>query len=69
MAESHVVSALREKRARLAGDLKAAQFRVIALRIDLGCVDRCLEIFGSDPTTIEAKVTNKKSPAGIPKGV
>lgn len=70
MAESHVLSALREKRARLAGELKAAQLRVMALRVDLGCVDRCLAIFSSDiaPESIEAKVTFRKSPAGLPKG-
>jgi len=50
--------------------LKAAQLRVIALKIDLGCVDRCLEIFRADiaPELIEAKTTFGKSPAGLPKG-
>ena len=70
MAEAHVLSALKEKRARLAGELKAAQLRVCALRVDLGAVDQCLAIFGSDitPDAIEPKVTNGKSPAGLPKG-
>ena len=70
MAESHVLSALKEKRARLAGELKAAQWRVIALRIDLGSVDECLRIFASDvdPKAIVPKVTFGKSPAGLPKG-
>ena len=68
MAETHVLSALKEKRARLAGELKKTQVRVMALRVDLGCVERCLEIFGADPQIIEAKVTFGKSPAGLPKG-
>ncbi len=64
------MSALKEKRARLAGELKVAQLRVCALRVDLGAVDQCLAIFGSDvaPDAIEPKVTNGKSPAGLPKG-
>jgi hypothetical protein len=68
MAETHVLSALKEKRARLAGELKKTQLRVMALRVDLGCVDRCLEIFGADPATIESKPTNGQSPALLPKG-
>ena len=70
MAESHVISALVEKRARLAGELRSAQFRVMALRVDLGCVDQCLSLFRSeiDPANIPAKVTFGKSPAGLPKG-
>jgi hypothetical protein len=61
---------LKDKRARLAGELKAAQLRVIALRVDLGSVDNCLRVFGSeiDPATIPAKVTNGKSGLGLPKG-
>ena len=70
MAETHVLSALKEKRARLAGELKATQLRVCALLIDLGAVDQCLQIFGSDvhPDAIEPKVTFDKNPAGLPKG-
>lgn len=70
MAEIHVLSALREKRARLAGELQKAQWQVIALRSDLASVDQCLKIFVKDfdPATIPAKVTNEKSPAGLPKG-
>jgi len=69
MAESHVLSALKEKRARLAGELQAAQLRVIALKVDLGSVDNCLKIFDRniDPEAIPAKTTRK--PTGwLPKG-
>jgi len=70
VTDSHVIAALKEKRARLAGELKAAELRVVALRIDLGCVEECLRIFGSeiDPATIDPKVTFGKNPAGLPKG-
>jgi hypothetical protein len=70
MAEAHVLSALKDKRARLAGELKAAQWRVIALRCDLASVDQCLKVFAAevDPKALPAKVTNGKSPAGLPKG-
>ena len=69
MADSHVLSALKEKRARLAGELQAAQLRVIALKVDLGSVDNCLKIFDKniEPWTIPAKSTRK--PTGwLPKG-
>jgi len=68
MAESHVLSALKEKRARLAGELKAAQLRVMALRVDLASVDNCLRIFHCevDPATIPPKVTFAQSQ--LPKG-
>lgn len=71
MADSHVLAALKEKRARLAGELKSAQLRVMALRVDLGSVDNCLRIFGCeiDPETIEAKPTFGKNPAGLRKGL
>jgi hypothetical protein len=70
MAEAHVLTALKEKRARLAGELKAAQLRVMALRSDLGSVDNCLRIFDAnlDPDDIEPKVTVARDPAWLPKG-
>ena len=70
MTESHVVHALKEKRARLAGDLKAAQGRVAQIRADLAAVDACLRIFRADvaPEQITPKVTLGKNPAAVPKG-
>ncbi|HEX3667170.1 MAG TPA: hypothetical protein VHU23_18250 [Rhizomicrobium sp.] len=70
MIESAVLTALKDKRARLAYDLKEAELRVVALRTDLASVDNCLRIFGSDidPETIRAKITQGKSPANLPKG-
>ena len=68
MTDSHVLSALKEKRARLAGELQVTKLRAIALQCELGSVDDCLRIFRSDidPTTIPAKVT--LAPSQLPKG-
>jgi hypothetical protein len=70
MAESHVVHALKEKRARLAGDLKAAQGRVVQIRADLASVDACLRMFRGDldPEQITPKATFGKNPVAVPKG-
>jgi hypothetical protein len=70
MAETHVLSALKEKRARLMGELKTAELRVAALKADLTSVGHCLRIFGSDvePEDIAAKVTLGKNSANLPKG-
>ena len=48
MAETHVISALREKRAELSGELIAAEKRIIQLRADLESLDGALRVF--DPT-------------------
>jgi hypothetical protein len=68
MADTHVVSALKDKRARLAGELEACKLRVTALTVELGSVDNCLRIFRSDvdPAMIPAKVTLTQSQ--LPKG-
>jgi len=48
MSTTHVVSALRAKRAELSGEVLATQKRLEKLRDDLDAVDRTLRIF--DPT-------------------
>jgi hypothetical protein len=70
MPEKHVVSALIERRARVAGELKKAAFRVMALRADLAAIDSCIRMFKEDydPENIAPKVTNEKNPAVLPKG-
>ena len=45
MAEPHVISALRAKRAGLSGDLIAAQKRLEKLRDDPDAIDRTLRDF------------------------
>jgi len=48
MADTHVLSALKEKRGRLAGELQVTRLRAIALQVELGSVDNCLRITGPD---------------------
>lgn len=71
MAESHVVSALLERRARVAGDIVQAQMRVVRLRVDLAAIDACIRMFKADydPATVTPKTTFSKSPAKLPKGM
>jgi hypothetical protein len=71
MAGVNVISALREKRARRAGELAHTQLRILALKTDLANIDACLRIFQADvdPESIPAKATLGKSPAGLSKGV
>ena len=71
MAEAHVVFALREKRARLAGELDRAQILIIRLKNEIASVDCCLKMFKPDydPKDIMPKVTFSKGPAGLHKGV
>jgi len=71
MAEKHVISALIEKRARLAGDLRAKQAEVRQIKRALEGVDLCIRLFKTDydPSAITPKVTFDKTPAALPKGV
>jgi hypothetical protein len=55
MAESHVVSALKDKRAELSGELLVAQARLDKLRLDIAAVDRSLALF--DPTISPQSIT------------
>ena len=70
MAEPHVVSALREKLARLKGERDKVHLRMLALRIEIASVETCLGMFAKDidPATIPAKITFGRSPADLPKG-
>jgi hypothetical protein len=70
MKEAHVLTALKDKRARLAAELHAAKLRVMALQTDLGSVDNCLRLFDAnlDPNDIAPKVTVPRDPAWLPKG-
>jgi hypothetical protein len=71
MAEKHVVSALMERRARLAGELRAKQLEVKRTQKALASIDLCIRMFKTDyePDSIAPKVTFDKSPAALPKGV
>jgi hypothetical protein len=54
MAEPHVISALRTKRAEFSGDLIAAQKRLEKIRDDLDAIDRTLRVF--DPRQRPEKI-------------
>ena len=45
MADPHIISALRKKRAELAGEVVTAQLRRGKLRDDLDAIDRTLRVF------------------------
>ena len=70
MAETHVVSALVERRARIKGELEAAQVEVTRLKNALASIDMCIRMFKADYQVqdIRAKITFGKNPAGLPKG-
>lgn len=70
MPEKHVVHALMERRARLAGELRAKQAEVLSLRRALASVDLCITMFkaGYQPTAQAPKVTLARNPANLPKG-
>jgi len=57
MAESHVVSALTNKRAEIAGMIARAQQQIGRFRADLAHVDATIRLFASamEPETIPAK--------------
>jgi hypothetical protein len=63
MAESHVVSALREKRAHISGEVRVAKQRLAKLEDALGNLDATLRLFepGSDPGAIPARRPYKRN--------
>lgn len=69
MADPHVISALREKRAELSGELIAAERRILQLHDDISSLDRTIRVF--DPTaelhTIRP-ILRRKKPTLIPRG-
>jgi len=70
MVEKHVISALVERRARVAGELHKTQLHAMRLKSDLACIDACILMFRADYRieSIKPKVTFEKSPADLPKG-
>ena len=69
MADPHVISALRSKRAELSGELIAAEKRIVQLRVDIQSLDGAIRVF--DPTAAPDKIRpilRRKKPALIPRG-
>ena len=69
MADPHVISALKAKRAELSGELIAAEKRIIQLREDISSLDRTIRVFDptSEPHTIRP-ILRRKKPTLIPRG-
>lgn len=67
--DPHVISALKEKLARLKGELNTVHLRMMALRVEIGSVETCLRLFKPevDPASIPAKATF--APSQLPKGM
>jgi len=69
MADPHVISALRAKRAELSGELIAAETRIVQLRADITSLDGAIRVF--DPTAAPDKIRpilRRKKPTLIPRG-
>jgi hypothetical protein len=69
MADPHVISALRNKRAELSGELIAAEKRILQLREDISSLDRTIRVFDptAEPHAIRPILRRKKSTL-IPRG-
>jgi orotidine-5'-phosphate decarboxylase len=69
MADPHVISALRSKRAELSGELIAAEKRILQLRTDIDNLDGAIRVF--DPTAEPHNIRpilRRKKPTLIPRG-
>jgi hypothetical protein len=64
MTEKHVISALIERRARLAGKLRAKTLEVTRMKSALASIDLCIRMFKADyqSKSIAPKVTFGKTP-------
>jgi hypothetical protein len=69
MADPHVISALKDKRAELSGELIAAEKRILQLRDDISSLDRTIRVFDptAEPHTIRP-ILRRKKPMLIPRG-
>ena len=70
MAETHVISALIDKRTRIDGEVKARRYQIMRLEMELAHIDAVIKMFrpSYDIATIAAKRTFTKNPADLSKG-
>lgn len=70
MTETHVLTALKDKRARLDGEIKARRYQISRLGMEMAHVDAVIRMFapGYDVEKIATKRSFGKNPAGVPKG-
>ena len=66
----HVLFGLKELRARLMGEIANREFQIERMQTDLAHVDAVIKMFSPnyDLDSILPKVTNRKNPAGTPRG-
>lgn len=70
MPETHVISALVEKRARIDSAIRVRRFQIMRLERELAQVDAVIRMFkpGYDVEAILPKRSFAKNPAGTPRG-
>ncbi|MBL9065933.1 MAG: hypothetical protein JNN10_06540 [Sphingopyxis sp.] len=70
MAETHVISALVDKRARVDGMIQNRRFQIMRLEMELAHIDAVIKMFNPsyDLEAILPKRSFAKNPAGVPKG-
>jgi hypothetical protein len=70
MAETHVIFALVDKRARLMAEIANRRFQIMRLEIDVQHLDAVIKMFrpSYDLDTILPKVTNSKNTRGVKRG-
>jgi len=70
MAETHIISALKDKRARIDGEIKTRRYQITRLEMELAHVDAVIRMFSPsyDVEKIASKRTFAKNPAGVRKG-
>lgn len=70
MTDTHVMSALKDKRARMDGEIQMRRFQIMRLEIEMAHVDAVIRMFqpGFDPSRIATKRTITRSGAGTVRG-
>ncbi|GMN12893.1 hypothetical protein MTsPCn7_06690 [Altererythrobacter sp. MTPC7] len=70
MAETHVISALVDKRARIDGEIQARRYQITRLELELAHIDAVIRMFrpSYDIAKIATKRTIKRSKAGTVRG-
>ena len=70
MADPHVLSALKDKRARLDGEIKMRRYQIARLEMEMSHVDAVIRMFspGYDVSAIATKRTIERSAKGTIRG-
>ena len=70
MTDTHVMSALKDKRARIDGEIQMRRYQITRLEMELAHIDAVIRMFspGFDPATIATRRTIKRSAKGTVRG-